>query len=61
VWTVYLSPVDGWYPGWERGLVALVVLGSFVLAVLIAIIMASWAQQGRLLQDVLVGGGGCWW
>ncbi|KAJ9524730.1 hypothetical protein QJQ45_024366 [Haematococcus lacustris] len=52
-WTVYLEPAEGWTPAWEAGMIVLVVLGSGVLAILIAIIMASWAQQGALLQDVL--------
>ncbi|KAJ9511825.1 hypothetical protein QJQ45_004378 [Haematococcus lacustris] len=52
-WTVYLSPAEGWAPAWEAGMIALVVLGSVVLAILIAIIMAFWAQQAALLTDVL--------
>ncbi|GFH10258.1 uncharacterized protein HaLaN_05539 [Haematococcus lacustris] len=53
-WTVYLAPAEGWAPAWEAGMIALVVLGSVVLAILIAIIMAFWAQQAALLTDVLV-------
>lgn len=52
-WTVYLEPAEGWTPAWEAGMIVLVVLGSGVLAILIAIIMASWAQQRALLKDVL--------
>lgn len=55
LWEVYLEPQDGWRPDWEQGLIAAVVLGSFMVAALVAIIMASWAQQQRLLGDVLVG------
>ncbi|GFH21021.1 uncharacterized protein HaLaN_18240, partial [Haematococcus lacustris] len=52
-WTVYLEPAEGWTPAWKTGMLVLVVLGSGVLAILIAIIMASWAQQRALLKDVL--------
>lgn len=58
VWKVYLEPQDGWRPSWERGLIAVVVLCSFVVAVLVATLMASWAQQQKLLGDILVSGAG---
>ena len=54
VWKVYLEPEHGWRPFWEQGLIGAVIIGNFILAVLVAIIMALWAQQARLLGDVLV-------
>lgn len=53
-WELYLEPQGGWRPSWEHGAIAAVVLGSAVLALLVATIMALWAQQQRLLGDVLV-------
>ncbi|WIA08278.1 hypothetical protein OEZ85_007721 [Tetradesmus obliquus] len=52
-WELYLEPQGGWRPSWEHGAIAAVVLGSAVLALLVATIMALWAQQQRLLGDVL--------
>eukprot|EP00878_Enallax_costatus_P013393 GHUV01014005.1.p1 GENE.GHUV01014005.1~~GHUV01014005.1.p1 ORF type:complete len:832 (+),score=111.45 GHUV01014005.1:893-3388(+) len=52
-WEVYLEPQSGWRPSWEKGLIAVAVLCSFVVAVLVATIMASWAQQQKLLGDVM--------
>ena len=54
VWKVYLEPAQGWRPPWEQGLIGAVIIGNLILAVLVAIIMALWAQQARLLGDVLV-------
>lgn len=54
MWRVFLEPEEGWRPAWEQGLVAAVVLASLIMALLVGIIMASWAQQRRLLGDVLV-------
>ena len=54
VWKVYLQPEQGWRPSWEQGLIAAVIVGSFVMGILVAIIMALWAQQARLLGEVLV-------
>ncbi len=53
VWTLYLEPEAGWTPSWQTGMIVLVVLGSTVLALLVAVIMASWAQQKRLLNEVM--------
>lgn len=54
VWRVHLEPEGGWRPSWEQGLIAAVVLGNVLMAVLVGIIVAGWAQQQRLLDDVLV-------
>jgi CHASE1-domain containing sensor protein len=54
VWEVYLEPEGGWRPSWEQGAIAAVVLGSVILSLLVATIMALWAQQQQLLGDVLV-------
>jgi hypothetical protein len=54
VWEVYLEPQGGWRPSWEQGAIAAVVLGSWILSLLVATIMALWVQQQRLLGDVLV-------
>lgn len=56
VWRVYLEPQEGWRPAWERGLMAAVVLCSAMFAGLVGIIMASWAQQRKLLDEVMVRG-----
>ncbi|KAI8471632.1 MAG: hypothetical protein J3K34DRAFT_416719, partial [Monoraphidium minutum] len=53
LWHVYLEPEEGWRPPWERGLIATVVLASAVTAGLVGVIMASWAQQRRLLGSVM--------
>jgi hypothetical protein len=53
VWTIYLEPQEGWNPSWKNGMIILVVLGSFVLALLVAVIMASWVEQKRLLGEVM--------
>lgn len=54
VWQVYLEPEAGWRPVWEKGVMAAVVLGCLLMALMVGIIMASWAEQQRLLGDVLV-------
>jgi hypothetical protein len=54
VWRVFLEPQDGWRPSWVRGVIASVVLGCLLMSTLVGIIMASWAQQARLLGDVMV-------
>jgi hypothetical protein len=62
VWQVYLEPEAGWRPVWEKGVMAAVVLGCLLLSLLVGILMASWAEQQRLLGDVLVrreGGSTC--
>jgi hypothetical protein len=51
---VYLEPWAGWRPPWERGLIAAVVLGNALVAMLVGMITASWAQQRRLLGTVMV-------
>lgn len=51
---VYLEPQGGWRPHWERGTIAAVVLGNLLVAVLVGMLMASWAQQQRLLEEVMV-------
>lgn len=56
VWQVYLEPEDGWRPDWEKGVMAAVVLGCLLMSLLVGIIMASWAEQIRLLGDVMVSG-----
>jgi hypothetical protein len=57
---VYLEPEGGWRPPWEQGVIAAVVLGSGLLAAMVGIIAASWAQQKRLLGNVMVrGSAGC--
>lgn len=56
VWRVYLEPQDGWRPSWEHGAIAAVVLGSLILSLLVAIIMALWSKQHQLLGDVMVRG-----
>jgi len=57
---VYLEPWDGWRPNWERPLIAAVVLSNAIVAALVGMIAASWAQQRRLLNDVMVRRcGGC--
>jgi hypothetical protein len=48
------EPEDGWRPPWERGLIAAVVLVSGVVAALVGVITASWAQRRRLLSTVMV-------
>lgn len=53
-WQVYLEPEDGWRPDWEKGVMAAVVLGCLLMSLLVGIIMASWAEQIRLLGDVMV-------
>ncbi|KIY94478.1 hypothetical protein MNEG_13483 [Monoraphidium neglectum] len=53
VWRAYLEPEDGWRPPWERGLIAAVVLVSGVVAALVGVITASWAQRRRLLSTVM--------
>ena len=40
---------------WEHPLIAAVVLVSAIMGALVGTIMASWAQQKRLLGDVMVG------
>lgn len=57
VWQVYLEPEQGWRPEWEHGVMAAVVLGCLLMSLLVGIIMASWAEQKRLLGDVLVSPG----
>jgi hypothetical protein len=54
VWQVYLEPEEGWRPEWEQGVLAAVVLGCLLMSLLVGIIMASWAEQIRLLGDVMV-------
>jgi hypothetical protein len=54
VWQVYLEPEEGWRPDWEKGVMAAVVLGCLLMSLLVGIIMASWAEQIRLLGDVMV-------
>jgi hypothetical protein len=53
-WQVFLEPALGWRPAWERGLMATAVLGSVIIAVLVGTILASWAQQQKLLAKVMV-------
>jgi CHASE1-domain containing sensor protein len=53
-WQVFLEPALGWRPAWERGLMATAVLGAAIIAVLVGTIMASWAQQQKLLGEVMV-------
>jgi hypothetical protein len=54
IWQLYLEPADGWRPGWERPATAAVVLGSGLMALMVGLIAASWAQQQHLLGAVLV-------
>jgi hypothetical protein len=54
VWQVYLEPEAGWRPVWEKSVMAAVVLGCLLMSLLVGILMASWAEQQRLLGDVLV-------
>lgn len=58
MWRVFLEPQGGWRPTWVRGVIASVVLGCLLMSTLVGIIMASWAQQARLLGDVMVSGKG---
>jgi hypothetical protein len=59
IWKVYLEPEGGWRPPWEDGLIAAVILGNLIVALMVAIIMALWAQQAHLLGNVLVSNHGC--
>lgn len=53
LWRLYLEPEAGWRPAWERGVLAAVALASALMAALVGVIMASWAQQRHLLDEVM--------
>ncbi|GBF87741.1 hypothetical protein Rsub_00452 [Raphidocelis subcapitata] len=53
VWRLYLEPANGWRPAWERPGIAAVVLGSGLMALMVGLIAASWAQQRHLLGAVM--------
>uniref|UniRef100_A0A383VFW0 Protein kinase domain-containing protein n=1 Tax=Tetradesmus obliquus TaxID=3088 RepID=A0A383VFW0_TETOB len=52
-WQVFLEPAAGWRPAWEKGLAATAVLGAGIIGVLVGTILASWAQQQKLLGEVM--------
>lgn len=54
VWKVYLEPLEGWRPSWEKGLNAAVILGSFIVAALVQALLHFHLLQRRLLQAYVV-------
>jgi len=50
-WELRVNEERGWQPHYREGLIALVVVGTFILAVLVLLLMASMKRGSLLLQD----------